>query len=89
MSGGKDERHNEKRQVGRYHHYRGGNSQQNDFTQSRSSGMQWFIGYTPNVGDKLRRMPHVNPAGIVPYDHEWQAKAHADKLNEEIPSGDK
>lgn len=86
--------------AGRYYHYRGEDwvpqTQSKldiranilrhvpDYTEAKSSGTQWFIGYRPTTGDVMRGMPHVDPAGILPYDHEWQAKAHADKLNEEV-----
>lgn len=86
--------------TGRYYHYRGADWEAPtqskldiraniirhvpDYTEAKQSGTQWFIGYRPAVGDKLRKMPHVDPTGILPYDHEWQAKAHADRLNEEV-----
>jgi|APGre2960657423_1045063.scaffolds.fasta_scaffold00109_30 hypothetical protein len=55
-----------------------------DFTESKKSGENWKVGYTPNVGDASLRMPHVKPESIPAYEHEWQAKSHAELLNNQI-----
>lgn len=55
-----------------------------DFTESKKSKENWKVGYTPNVGDASLRMPHVKPESIPAYEHEWQAKSHAELLNNQI-----
>lgn len=71
-----------KKTPGKYYHYpvEVGDSESNRRTRS----INWAIGYRPNVGDKLKKMPHVNPHLIAAYEVEWQASAHADKLNREV-----
>lgn len=71
-----------KKTPGKYYHYpvEVPESESN----KRSRGVNWAIGYRPNVGDKLKKMPHVNPHLIAAYEVEWHASAHADKLNREV-----
>ena len=71
-----------KKTPGKYYHY------PVEVPESESSArtrrVNWAIGYRPNVGDKLKKMPHVNPHLIAAYEVEWHASAHADKLNREV-----
>jgi hypothetical protein len=73
---------NRKKPAGKYYHYPV--ELPNSEHLSRGRRTNWAIGYRPNVGDKLRKMPHVNPHLIAAYDHEWQASTHANKLNQEV-----
>jgi hypothetical protein len=73
-----------KRVPGKYYHYSVEVPPSEFGLGSRKRSTNWAIGYKPNLGDKVRGMPHVNPHIIAAYDIEWQAAAHADKLNQEV-----
>lgn len=88
----------DKRGAGRYYHVRiadtveqhntirprvGSKLHFRDFTESKESGSQWTVRFMNRVGSKADGTYREQPS-ISPYEREWEARAHSDKLNEEF-----
>lgn len=85
MPRGEDSRNDPRRRVGRYYHYKDMPAETSrDISEPTTRGESWSVGYRHAAGDKLYKMPHVNPKLIAPYDKEHEAERHAGMLNSQL-----